>query len=289
MRLLFLLIILLLPAFPVAAVSSDAPDSLEVECPLRPVTSAYTVEWGGASIANTYLTPLKYSGWNLGLNYERMQAMKQNPDRMVMRLNAGLKFDRTENPVGNAEMWHIRGTFAWGMMYRRNLPGNITVGAGGSLGLNLGALYAPRNGNNPVAAEASFTFNATAYATWRTKFGRIPLTLRYQPTLPLTGAFFSPAYGELFYEIYLGNDKGLVHFAWPGNYFSLDNLLTADLHLGATCLRVGYHGEILSTKVNHITTRMITNSIVVGVSGEWLSYNPYKGLSRQARIVSALY
>lgn len=257
--------------------------------PLRPVTAAYTIEAGGSSIANTYLTPLKYAGWGTALQYERMQAMKQNPDRLVMRLTAGVRFDRVENEVKNAEMWHLKGNFSWGAAYRWRLPHNITVGAGGSTALNIGALYAPRNGNNPVAIEAALTLNATGYAAWHVKLGRIPVTLRYQPTLPLTGVFFSPEYGELLYEVYLGNDKGLAHAAWWGNYFNLDNLLTADIHFGATCLRVGYHGEILSTKVNNITTRTITNAVVVGVSGEWLSFNPYKGLSREARIISALY
>lgn len=263
--------------------------SAQEEKPLRPVTSAYTLEFGGAQIADTYLTPLKYSGWNLGFGYERMQAMKQNPDRLVMRLTAGLKFDRTENPAGNAEIWHVKGDFSWGAAYRWKLPNNITVAAGGSASLNFGALYAPRNGNNPVSVEASLTVNATGYAAWNTKIGSLPVTLRYQPVLPLTGVFFSPDYGELFYEIYLGNHDGLAHCAWFGNYFSMDNLLTADLHFGATCLRVGYHGEILSTKVNNITTRSISNSVVIGVSGEWLSFNPYKGLSRDARVISALY
>lgn len=277
------LVVLFVVLFSVAVMSAQE------DKPLRPVTSAYLFEIGGASIANTYLTPLKYTGLNLGLRYERMQAMKQNPDRLVMRLVAGLKFNHTENPAKNAEMWHIKGDFSWGAAYRWRLPYNITVGAGGSTSLNLGALYAPRNGNNPVAVEAACTLNATGYAAWNFKISNLPVTLRYQPTLPLTGIFFSPAYGELFYEIYLGNDKGLVHGAWFGNYFSLDNLLTADLHFGATCLRIGYHGDILSTKVNHITTRTITNSFVVGVSGEWLSLNPYKGMSREARIISALY
>ncbi len=272
-----------------AALTAFIPLSAQEEMPLRPVTSAYTMEVGGLSIVNTYLTPLKYSGLNVGLNYERMQAMRRNPDRLVMRLTASIKGGHTENPVKNAEIWRLKGDFSWGIAYRWRLPYNLTIGAGGSTSLNLGALYAPRNGNNPVAVEASWTVNATAYAAWNVTAWGVPVTLRYQPTLPVTGVFFSPDYGELFYEIYLGNDKGLAHGAWWGNYFSLDNLLTADIHFGATCLRIGYHGEILSTKVNHITTRTIVNSVVVGVSGEWLSYNPYKGLSRQARVISALY
>ena len=257
--------------------------------PLRPVAAAYTLEAGSSQIVNTYLTPLRYSGMEMAFRYERMQAMRFNPDKWVMRLAAALKLDRTENPAKNAEMWRINGDLTWGMTYRWRLPHNITLAAGGSAGINLGVLYNQRNGNNPVAVEAAFTLNATGYASWQTRIGRLPITLRYQPTLPLTGIFFSPDYGELFYEIYLGNDKGLVHPAWWGNYFRFDNLLTADLHLGKTALRVGLAADVLSTKVNNITTRNVSWRAAIGVAGEWLSINPYKGLDRQARIISALY
>lgn len=257
--------------------------------PLRPVAAAYTLEAGSSQIINTYLTPLRYSGMELAFRYERMQAMRFNPDKWVMRLATSVKFDNDKNPSKNAEMWRLNGDVSWGMMYRWRLPHRITLGAGGSATINLGVLYNPRNGNNPVAVEAAATLNVTAYATWQTRLWRLPVTLRYQPTLPLTGVFFSPDYGELFYEIYLGNDKGLAHAAWWGNYFRMDNLLTADLHLGKTALRIGVAADVTSTQINHITTRLVSWRAAVGVAGEWLSIKPYKGLDREARIISALY
>ncbi len=81
---------------------------------------------------------------------------------------------------------------------------------------------------------------ATGYVCWSGSLGRLPLSLRYQPVLPVVGAFFAPDYGELYYEIYLGNHSGLAHCGWWGNYFALENLLTADLRLGSTTLRIGY-------------------------------------------------
>jgi hypothetical protein len=107
--------------------------------------------------------------------------------------------------------------------------------------------------------------------------------------LPVTGAFFSPDYGELYYEIYLGNHSGLAHAAWFGNYFRLDNLLTADLRLGSTNLRLGYRADVMSTKVNNIVTRRVTHSFVIGVSGEWLSLPRSGRISDNAKIISALY
>lgn len=279
------IILLLAAMLPFAAV---ARDSVEVK-PLRPVTSAYMIEAGGAELVNTYLTPLKYSGWGGAFNYERMQAMKFSPDRWVMQLRSGLTLNRTHNPARNATMWRLTGEFSWGMMHRWRLPAGITLAAGGSTGIDLGCLYSTRNGNNPVAVEAAWTVNVTGYAAWNCHIGRLPLTLRYQPVLPLTGVFFSPQYGELFYEISLGDDSGLAHAAWWGNYFRMENLVTADLHFGATTLRVGFRSNVLSTKVNNITTRVVNSSAVIGVVGEWLSLTPGKGISPEARIISALY
>lgn len=256
---------------------------------LRPVTSSYTYEIGGATLANTYLTPLKYKGWDMALNYERMQAMKFNPEKWVMRLTAGIDLNRTDNPAKNATMWRLVADFSWGMTYRFKLPHNITLAGGGSTSLDLGCVYNARNGNNPVAVEAAWTVNLTGYASWNVKIGRLPVTLRYQPTIPLTGVFFSPDYGELFYEIYLGNHSGLAHCAWWGNYFRMENLVTADLHLGATSLRVGFRNNILSTSINDITTRTITYSAVIGVTTEWISLNPSRKADTNARIISALY
>ena len=257
--------------------------------PIRPVTSAYMFNIGGAKLINTYLTPIKYSGLDFGFAYERMQAMKFDPEKWVMRLTASIDMNKTDNPVRNADMWRLVGDVSWGMTRRWQLPYDIVVAAGGSTGLVLGCIYNARNGNNPVAVEAAWTVNATGYVTWKTKILNLPVTLKYQPTVPLAGVFFSPDYGELFYEIYLGNHSGLAHFAWWGDYFRMDNLLTADLHFGSTALRVGFRSDLLSTKVNHIVTRVVTYSAVIGVSGEWMSLNPYKRLNPEARIISAIY
>lgn len=279
-RLLLSILCVMLSAM---AFAQDEPTTL------RPVTSSYTYEIGGATLANTYLTPLKYKGWDMALNYERMQAMKFNPEKWVMRLTAGIDLNRTDNPAKNATMWRLVADFSWGMTYRFKLPHNITLAGGGNTSLDLGCVYNARNGNNPVAVEAAWTVNLTGYASWNVKIGRLPVTLRYQPTIPLTGVFFSPDYGELFYEIYLGNHSGLAHCAWWGNYFRMENLVTADMHLGATSLRVGFRNNILSTSINDITTRTITYSAVIGVTTEWISLNPSRKADNNARIISALY
>lgn len=256
----------------------------------RPVLSVYSLELGSSHIAETYLSPLKYSGWTAALNYERMQAMKFNPEKFVMRLRGRLSFENTYNPAGNASMAGINLDLGWAMMYRHNLEGGWTLAGGGYTSLSGGALYAARNSNNPVAGKAAWAIGPTVSAVWNGKIKKLPLCVRYIAEMPLTGVFFAPEYGELYYEIYLGNHKGLVHGAWPGNYFRLDNLLSVDLRFGATILRVGYHANISSAKANDIVTRRINHTAMVGVASEWVAIggkNP-KNLEK-AKIISALY
>lgn len=257
--------------------------------PLRPVFAAYTFEAGSSHLTDTYLTPLKYTGWHAGLDYTRYQAMKFSPEKWTMRLHANLGLDRTQNPSGNATMWALMFDFDWGMMRRFNPARGLTLAVGGSTSIQAGCLYNSRNGNNPASAKGAWTVNLTGYAAYRLNIGRLPVTFMYQPTLPVTGIFFAPDYGELYYEIYLGDHSGLVHGAWWGNYLSLDNLLTADLHFGATNLRLGYRCKVFSSEINHITTNILTNSLVIGVSGEWLSVNPRRLPSPEAKLIQAIY
>ena len=261
-------------------------DSISV---VRPVMAAYTLEAGGARSVDTYLSPLRYSGWHSAVGYERWQAMKQNPEKLVMNLRGSLNFDRITNQVGNASILDGELDLSWSMYCRFSPVTRLSVGVGGGPALNVGCLYSSRNGNNPASARAALTLNASAFVTYSVNLGRLPVTFCYTPSIPVVGAFFSPEYGELYYEIYLGDTDGLVHFAWPGNHFRMDNRLTADIHLGATSLRVGYRLDVFGSAINHLTTRRLTNSFIIGVSGEWLSVNPRRPMSRAAKTISALW
>lgn len=260
------------------------------QSPLRPVLSAYTVEAGTAHTAETYLSPLRYSGTAFALGYERMQAMRFDPERWVMRLDGRLAMARTlSNPTRNASMWNLDLRAAWGMMRRFRFD-RWSVYAGGGTGIDAGVFYAPRNSNNPAAAKASWTINAIAGASFNTNLWKVPVCFRYLAELPLTGIFFSPQYGELYYEIYLGNHKGLVRGAWPGNFFRLGNLLTADLRFGRTIVRVGYRCGISSVKASDIVTRRIEHTAVVGFASEWISLPSRRDAAlSEAKIISALY
>lgn len=273
---LVLLIILLSALGPFTAKAQE-------EKPQRPILSAYTLSAGSASLKDTYLTPLTYTGWHAQLGYSRMQASLWAPELWTAMLDARLWVEKTDNPPRTASMWSAGLRVEWGMARRWALPCGLTLAAGPSLGIDVGAVYNARNGNNPVSARGAVTANLTGFASYSLKIKRLPVTLIYRPSLPVIGAFFSPEYGELYYEIYLGNRRGLVHPAWWGTRFAMDNSVTADLNLGTTSLRIGYEGRILSTKTNHIVTRENSHCFTIGVSGLWL---PLSGRKSNAKAIT---
>lgn len=244
--------------------------------PVRPVRSTYAIEAGSAHLADTYLTPLHYDGWHVGIDYSRSQAMKFSPGKWTMQLRLGLGFDRTQNPVRNARMIDFMLNASWGMIRKFSVIDRLTVGVGPELGVNLGCLYLSRNGNNPASAKAAVTLDATALAAYRMTIAKLPVTFTFQPTVACLGAFFSPDYGQLYYQIYLGERSGLAHCAWWGNYFAMDNRIGADLHFGATTLYLGYHNTILSTKVNNLVTNAFTHAFSLGVTLDWVAFRPGK-------------
>lgn len=266
------------------AMSLSAQDAVDT---VRPVYSVFTLQAGSSHLADTYLTPLKYSGWQTALGYERLQAMKFSPEKWVMRLKADLQLDRTMNPVRNATMWYGGLEASWGMTRRFRITERLTVGAGATTAIQLGCLLNSRNGNNPASAKADWTIGANGFASWTGRLGRLHYTLRDDLFLPVAGIFFAPQYGELYYEIWLGNRSGLVHPAWWGNYFRVNNTLTADLHLGATTLRVGYGFDMNTSRVNHITSRRFRHSFILGIASEIITLSRSRGLSPAARIISA--
>lgn len=269
-----------------SAFACPAQESATIS-PLRPVSTSYTAHFGSSRLSDTYLTPLKYDGITFGLEMQRTQAMKFRPSTISSWLYFSIDADRTHNPSRNSTIWNADVDIEWAMLWRHKFPYSISAGIGPGIHGMAGALYSTRNGNNPVAARAAATLDAAGFISWRTRVGRCPLAVTYRTSIPLTGVFFSPDYGELYYEIWVGNRSGLTHAAWPGNYFAMINLLTAELNLGGTSLNIGYRGSILSSKESDIVSQRFTHAVSIGLSGEWITLNPRKSIDSSANVILA--
>lgn len=227
----------------------------------RPILSTYALEVGGGMIADTYLSPLRYHGTQLALSGDWSKALPWHRS-MSMSFKGRIEGMHLTNPAGNATEWQGSLSFDWLVRRGWEVTDRLTLAAGGGIGFYVGCVYIPRNGNNPASAKAQLAMQGSLSASYRLHVGRVDMTLRDEAVSPLVGAIFSQHYGQPYYNIYLGNRSGLVHAAWWGNNFCVDNLLGVRLHFSSGDLGVGYRFRLYQQHVCNLDTRIATHAAV---------------------------
>ena len=209
----------------------------------------------------------------------------------ILTAATDIDYDYTHNPAGNHTMHSLIVDGRWGMMrrWRDVLTPGLQFQLGGATQLRGGVLYNANNSNNVASARIHWNVGLLGQAIYNTHIKRLPITVRYQAALPVMGVFFAPDYDEAYYEIYLGNRRNLAHLGWWGNRFDLDHMLSADLHLGNTILRIGYRNRVSTSWVNNISTRDMTHYIVIGLGGEFLNIGVKNRNKLNNNIISSVY
>lgn len=260
--LLIIFAVALLGCLPASALKPEETDSTVIS---RPVTGYYSLETGHRNVLATYLSPLRYHGGGYGVSGQLSKAMPFNPRHAIMHFDSSLEFDNLLNPAETARMIGLMASFGWGMSWRTQLPNSIQLTAGASAGIEGGAYYLLRNGNNPVQAMASFNLAPRLSLSRPVRMGKLDILLSDCVSLPSLSVFFCPGYGETYYEIYLGNHSGLVHAGWWGNNFRINNLLSATIDFGKTAAMIGYRFRTDTQWANNLNTKVFSHSLVIGV------------------------
>lgn len=231
---------------------------------------------GRYNLMDTYLSPgqkMNYTGWGLRILNERMK-MVRLADYQVSRqqiINVDMAF--ADNAAGTASDFAGFIDYTLGYHYHLPLLPGLKLLAGGSAHGMAGFIYNTRNGNNPASAKADIDLNFSALLMYGLKIKNYPLALRYQLTIPFAGVFFSPHYGQSYYEIFdLGNSSGVVQFNSFHNKFAMKNYFTVDFPVGNLTLRAGYLHSLYRTDVNAIQSHIISHSFLIGFVKEFISF-----------------
>lgn len=227
------------------------------------IVSAYTLSVGRADHISTYISPLNYHGPMLGVSGAWSKGMPFSPLKWRMRFDGGLHGGRLINTPGTALLYSAGADFSWGMARCWTPAPGWHLSVGGAAGIDADADVLLHNSNNPVSADIWSGLSLTAHTSFSTHFGRLPVTLTERIALPLAGAFFMPGYGESYYEIYIGNHSGLIHFGYPGNAFALTSDFSLSMHFRRATLSVGYRFDYTHRTANNLLTRRALNALTI--------------------------
>lgn len=232
----------------------------------RTSTRATLFGIGRVNHLDTYLSPLEYKGPQATYLHETYRSLQRNPNILFSTLTQG-DFSYAHNPAKNAHDigGNIRYDMGWGRQWKDVLWKGLDLTAGGLAGGNIGFLYNNRNGNNPAQARVVLQLSASARADYHFHIKKQTLSLHYQAHLPLLGMGFMPQYGQSYYTLFeQGNRDHNIICTYLGNALSLRQLLTLDIPIRRSMLRLGYLSDLRQLHANGLKQHQYNRSFMIG-------------------------
>ena len=231
------------------------------------ITNARLVSIGSVNILDTYLSPEKYSGYDIRYISHTTRENSTRWKRVIIH-QGELAF--ADNRSGNGNEMAGMYNFQYGLHYSVGnwsaAGGTLTLDAGCHLDAHAGFIYNTRNANNPAQARAYLNITPAIAAAYKFMIRNHPFTLHYELGVPLVGVMFSPNYGQSYYEIFSqGNYDHNIVPTWPGNAPTMTQTLSIDVTLRRTTLRVGYLGDYVQAHVNNLNNHLYTHALMIGI------------------------
>ena len=221
---------------------------------------------GKASVYDTYLSPLKYTGSNLGLYHEQMKTTGLMNGKLSVQNLLVMNYSWSKNKPETASYYNGLIEYNYGLYYCFRPAEKLQVFAGTQAGGLLGFVYNTRNGNNPATGKVHLNLSLSTIVAYKLKIKSQPIHFRYQLNLPFAGMMYSPHFGQSYYEIGLGDTKDLIHFASFHNHLSLRNMLSVETPISTLILRLAYSHTLYETRKNDLDTQLNLNMFYIGFS-----------------------
>jgi hypothetical protein len=209
---------------------------------------------------------LKYTGENVGLYYEQMKMTGLMDGHIAAQHLFNANYSWSKNGPETSSYYTGIIEYDYGMFYRFKPVNKWQIFAGAQADGLLGFVYNTRNGNNPATGKFHLNLSLSAIASYKVQIKSQALLFKYQLAVPIAGAMYSPQFGQSYYEIGMGDDKDLVHFASLHNYLALRNTLSVEIPLNWITFRLAYVDSFYETRINDLDTQIRTNTFCVGFS-----------------------
>ena len=222
------------------------------------------------SCFDSYLSPNNYMGLEVSALGESWHRSSKN-DRLFLQSLYDTSVGLTEggsNSIAFVANEVLSDAWAW----RIARLGIVDFYAGPEWQGRFGMVYNTRNSNNPANMKLGLHLGGMAMAEVRYRILHIPVRTSYQWDLPVVGAVFSPQYSQSYYEIFtLKHYAGTIHFVSPFNGFSLRRILTTDLTLRNSIIRLTMESDSYQYRTS--TNNYAYRSFRLGVGFVFNSYS----------------
>ncbi|MBR5324099.1 MAG: hypothetical protein IKV14_04700 [Muribaculaceae bacterium] len=247
----------------------------------RPLYTAFELNIGGAAWVEKPLSYFTFNGTNLSLSLEMMRACR-GESKWVQQHQLRYIYSTGDMAIsgnGGSKVQLVNYTF--GMMTYSTLAPKFRLYYGTDLNILGGMITNLHGGNNPKTLKGDISVGFTGMAVYDFKLGKVPVTTRYQMSLPVLSAFIQQKQG--YFATGLGD--GWTGGSW-GRHFNMRNRLHFDLHFSSWALRLGYNNDILTNYATPNRFQYVSHNFVLGFAGElmrWSQKNANK------KIKTALY
>jgi hypothetical protein len=156
----------------------------------------------------------------------------------------------------------VEGDFA--IHNKFNLNEKFQVFAGTQIEILFGGIYNTRNQNNPMSAKINLNLGLSGIAAYKLMIKSQPIRFRYQINLPVAGTMFAPQFGQSYY--FLGDNENTFFASSFHNNLTFKNILSVELPIDMTVIRITYVNSFYQTKINNLLTQCYSNTFYLGLS-----------------------
>lgn len=235
-------------------------------------TNVLTVKGGWSYQLDTYLSPLAYPGWQIGIGNEWWQGFRQDTRlgkqgklsnwAHVGRIEIGglLNVNRAKSNL----TYGLKVNGGWGAFYCwKWYDDRLKVYLGPYLEAGLTVRYMNENVNKPLSLDVMADVMAMTGVSWSFYGPKTSYRLNYQIRTNLIGFDFVPDYWESYYEISQGVE-GVPRCSGHWNHHAIKHELSLDMQFAHSTWRVGVAHDYLNygTKYMHFIHNEV--NLVVG-------------------------
>ncbi len=229
----------------------------------RRITNVQTVSVGTSNILDSYLSQEKYHGTELRYLSHTTRHLSDMWKEVL--IHQGIIANVNPRSEDNTEQLGMY-LFDYGRYKQIKQTDKLHLFVGGMAEIGGGFLYNTRNTNNPAQGRLYLHVSPSVIGEYSFTLFHKSLMARYELSVPLLGALFTPNYGQSYYEIFSeGNYDHNIILTTPLNAPSLRHSITVDIPFSRVDLRVGYLGDYQQAKANNLKYHTYSHLLTVGI------------------------